>query len=170
MDVDKFAATGIFNSLAKKEIMLIPLCGWVMFLIGHIPFDRKKGGRELLERCADMLDREQSVFFFPEGTRSRDGQLRDFKAGAFVLAARKQVPVVPITILGTRDLMPPGNEFWEGGSLGTGDVHIIIHDPISPSPQDAAGSRDVVQELSDQVRDAIAAPLPVRRQNTGGKT
>ena len=97
--------------VAKREIFYIPLCGWVMYLIGHIPLDRSKGGAGVLARCGELLDRDQPVFFFPEGTRSADGRLQAFKPGAFVLAARKDVPVVPITILGTAALMPPGNEF-----------------------------------------------------------
>ena len=144
--------------VAKKEIFLIPLCGWVMYLIGHIPLDRKKGGKGVLNQCADLIDRDCPVFFFPEGTRSRDGALQPFKPGAFVLAARKDVPVVPITILGTAKLMPPGNEFWQGGKLTKEEegVRIIIHDPIYPS-RDAP---DVVGDLSERTRRAIAAGLP----------
>lgn len=155
--------------VSKKEIMMIPLCGWLMYLIGHIPFDRRKGGRDLLRQCEDMLDGDAPVFFFPEGTRSRDGKLGKFKAGAFVLATRKQVPVVPITILGTRRLMPPGNEFWEGGSLSAdGNVRVIVHDPIYPkqiSREQMEGwssgvlATDAVQRLSDEVFEAIAGPL-----------
>lgn len=155
--------------VSKKEIMMIPLCGWLMYLIGHIPFDRKKGGHDLLRQCAEMLDNNAPVFFFPEGTRSRDGKLGKFKAGAFVLATRKQVPIVPITILGTRHLMPPGNEFWEGGSLAAdGDVRVIIHDPIYPDPmsrdpKDVESAEvvamDSVQRLSDDVFAAIEGPL-----------
>lgn len=147
--------------VAKKEIFLIPLCGWVMYIIGHIPFDRKKGGGSaVLKTCETMLDRDCPVFFFPEGTRSKDGTLGPFKPGAFVLARRKNVPVVPITILNTAHLMPPGNEFWKGGFLRKGDVTVIIHDPIYPSTDHNV---DAIQDLADRTRAAIAAPLELAR-------
>ena len=152
--------------VSKKEIMMIPLVGWVRYLIGHIPFDRKKGGHALLKKCEGMLARDIPVFFFPEGTRSRDGKLGKFKAGAFVLAERKQVPIVPITILGTRELMPPGNEFWEGGSLALdGDVRVIIHDPIYPKhgnevlDGDQSAEQTAVQNLMDVTHEVIGRPL-----------
>ena len=145
--------------VAKREIFYIPLCGWVMHLIGHIPLDRSKGGAGVLARCGELLDRDQPVFFFPEGTRSADGRLQAFKPGAFVLAARKDVPVVPITILGTAALMPPGNEFWQGGRLTkAGGVTVVVHDPVYPD----RAAQDVVLDLSSRARAAIAGGLPER--------
>mmetsp|Transcript_25854 Transcript_25854/g.77630 ORF Transcript_25854/g.77630 Transcript_25854/m.77630 type:complete len:320 (-) Transcript_25854:66-1025(-) len=142
--------------VAKKEIMRIPLCGWVMHIIGHIPYDRQQKGAGVLKACGELLEHGVSVFFFPEGTRGR-GALLPFKPGAFVLAARRDVPVVPISIVNTGYLMPPGNEFWEGGKLRTGrDVLVIVHDPIYPD----RGAPDVVKDLETRARRAIEAGLP----------
>lgn len=106
----------------------------------------------VLKTCADMLDRQCPIFFFPEGTRSRDGALQGFKPGAFVLALRKNIPVVPITIFNTAHLMPPGNEFWNGGLLRRGDAGVIIHRPIYPGCEAGLGA---VQDLSDRAKAAI---------------
>lgn len=129
-----------------------------MSLIGHVPYDRAKGGGPVLERCAALVERGVSVFFFPEGTRSKDGVLKQFKPGAFVVAARNGAPVVPVTIKHTGFLMPPGNEFWEGGRLRTGrDVVLVVHDPVYPR---AGGDpKAVVADLEVRCRAAIASAL-----------
>ena len=98
-----------------------------------------------------------SVLFFPEGTRTKDGALRPFKPGAFVVAARTGAPVVPVSIRNTRYLMPPGDEFWSGGFLRTGrDVEIVVHDPVYPSSVEGV---DVVADLEARVKAAIASAL-----------
>jgi len=142
--------------VAKKSIFFIPLCGWVMYLIGHIPLDRRGGGKAVLSTCAEMLDRDCPVFFFPEGTRSFDGFLQSFKPGAFVLATRKGVPIVPITILNTAHLMPSGNEFWRGGFLRTGNITVIIHDPIYPRCEPGL---DTTRDLTHRVKAVVAGPM-----------
>jgi 1-acyl-sn-glycerol-3-phosphate acyltransferase len=157
--------------VAKKEIMMIPVIGWVMSVIGHIPFDRKTGGKALLEECGRMLDNGTDVFLFPEGTRTKDGQLQEFKLGAFILAERHQVPVVPITILNTGEMMPRGKEFWGTPCLKQGTVRIVIHPPIMPTKSNCGsggsgrGGRTLhekksVQELRQEVYDAIDSRLP----------
>lgn len=102
-----------------------------------------------------MLDRKCAVVFFPEGTRSRNGALQSFKPGAFVLATRKSAPIIPITILNTAHLMPPGNEFWKGGLLRRGDVTIIIRSPIYPGCEVGLYT---AQGLSERSKSAVSAP------------
>lgn len=126
------------------------------YLIGHIPLDRLRGGKPVLDTCAEMLDQNCPVFFFPEGTRGRDDALQSFKPGAFVLALRKNIPVVPITIINTAHLMPPGNEFWKGGLLRKGDITVIIHAPIYPKYKPGLST---AQDLSVQAKAAISGPL-----------
>ena len=143
--------------VAKKEIMMIPVIGWVMSVIGHIPFDRKKGGKKLLETCGEMLENGTDVFFFPEGTRTKDGRLQTFKPGAFILAQRHQVPVVPITILNTGDMMPRGQEFWGTPMLREGEVRVIVHPPVMPTTVD--GRTKTVQEITKEVHSLIGSKL-----------
>ena len=151
--------------VAKREIMMIPVIGWVMSVIGHIPFDRKSGGKALLHDCGQMLENGADVFFFPEGTRTKDGKLQDFKLGAFVLAERHQVPIVPITILNTGDMMPRGKEFWGTPMLKHGKVQIIVHPPVMPrwkegESGDGGRRTKTAQELRDEVHGVIDSRLP----------
>ncbi|KAE8700436.1 Cyclic nucleotide gated channel 5 isoform 1 [Hibiscus syriacus] len=81
---------------------------------------------ECLKRCMDLIRNGASVFFFPEGTRSKEGKLGDFKKGAFSVAAKTGAPVIPITLIGTGRIMPAGME----GVVNSGSVKVIIHKPI----------------------------------------
>ncbi|KAK3236809.1 hypothetical protein CYMTET_53070 [Cymbomonas tetramitiformis] len=118
-----------FKFVSKTSNFLIPIVGWSMFLTGHIPIKRmdKRSQLECLKACRTMLAEGGSVLFFPEGTRSETGEMADFKKGAFSVAAKAKVPVVPITLVGTGKLMGNGNE----GSLRSGKVKIVIHPPVS---------------------------------------
>ena len=116
----------------KRELMLIPVVGWALKAIGHIPFNRsnKESGSNAIKHCSKLLDNNTSVFLFPEGTRSKDGKLRKFKIGAFKIAVDNKAPIVPITIHGTGKMMPPGDEL----SLGTDDI--IVQANISQTRRD----------------------------------
>ena len=128
----------------KRELMLIPVVGWALKAIGHIPFNRsnKESGSNAIKHCSKLLENNTSVFLFPEGTRSKDGNLRKFKIGAFKIAVDNKAPIVPITIHGTGKMMPPGDEL----SLGTDDITVQIHEPIFPKPDETAS------ELRTRVR------------------
>ena len=141
--------------VSKASIFRIPLCGWVMSLIGHVPYDRSKGGGHVVGACTDLVERGVSVFFFPEGTRSKDGRLKPFKPGAFVVAARAGCAVVPVTIKNTGYLMPVGDEFYAGGRLRRGDVTMVVHAPLYADPS----VKDPVADLQERAREAIASRL-----------
>ena len=84
-----------FKFISKTSNFLIPIIGWSMFLTGHVPLKRmdKKSQLECLKTCRDLLKRKVSVLFFPEGTRSDDGVVKDgaFKKGAFSVAEKEKV-------------------------------------------------------------------------------
>ncbi|KAK7255855.1 hypothetical protein RIF29_29279 [Crotalaria pallida] len=117
-----------FKFISKTGIFLYPIIGWAMFLLGMIPLKRMDNRSQLdcLKRCMDLIKKGASVFFFPEGTRSKDGKLGSFKKGAFSVAAKTNAPVVPITLIGTGQIMPAGKE----GIVNTGSVKVVIHKPI----------------------------------------
>lgn len=142
--------------VSKAVIAHIPVVGWSLSLLGHITFDRKDpvSSGSLLERCAKVLRGGVPVFFFPEGTRSRDQRLLPFKIGAFKLALDEGVPIVPLTITGTGDMMPPRHET----ELELGEVHIVVHPPIMIRPE------DTVTTLRDRTRAAITSALPPHLQ------
>ncbi len=115
--------------VAKKELFEVPVIGWLMRLAGDISVDRQAKDRRAitLKRCIYYLERNCSVIFFPEGTRSRDGNLNRFTNGAFDLAIRKNIDVLPLVIDGTKDCLP--KKSWKFKP----DVHVRLKilDPVS---------------------------------------
>ena len=109
---DIFALLGYlpfqFKWLAKKELFSIPILGWAMTAAGYISIDRE-GTRETVEamnKAAQKIREGMSVVIFPEGSRSPDGSIQPFKKGGFTLAVKSKVPIVPIAIAGSREIMP----------------------------------------------------------------
>ena len=122
-----------------------------MFMTGHVMLNRvdRRSQLKCLQSCIELLSRGASVLFFPEGTRSKDKRLQGFKKGAFSVAVKAGAPVVPITLVGTGDVMPNGAE----GEMYAGRVRIIVHPPIASKGRDA-------DELAEEARAAIASALP----------
>jgi 1-acyl-sn-glycerol-3-phosphate acyltransferase len=97
-----------FKFIAKKELFPVPCLGWHLALAGYIPLKRGdwESGRACLEQARRWLRRGVSVIFFPEGTRSPDGEIHDFKPGAFKLALEEKIDILPLAIYGTREAIP----------------------------------------------------------------
>ena len=151
---DIFALQGYsgfdFRWMAKKELFRIPLFGWGMKLAGYIPVDRSGGKKALksLDEAAQRIAGGTSVIIFPEGTRSRDGEIHPFKAGGMVLAIKSKVPLVPVAIHGTYEVLPKGKLLAKPGN-----VIIIIGDPI----ETAGYTKKQKQELAERLHDAVLA-------------
>jgi 1-acyl-sn-glycerol-3-phosphate acyltransferase len=94
--------------IAKKELKNIPFLGWYMQAMGMIFVDRKRGQKAYrsLEKAAEMVNKGANIISFPEGTRSPDGTIMNFKKGTFVVAIRARAPIVPVAVEGTRHVMP----------------------------------------------------------------
>jgi len=117
--------------IAKKELFFIPFFGWGIAAVGHIWIDREnaRAARSSITRAIAMLKRKNiSLVLFPEGTRSITGEMGEFKRGSFALALEAGVPVVPLTICGTREILPKHK-----GLLRPGTATIVVGDPIFPS-------------------------------------
>jgi 1-acyl-sn-glycerol-3-phosphate acyltransferase len=138
--------------IAKKQLGRIPLFGWAMRAGRFIFIDRQNpaAARRSIERAKERIHDGTSVLIFPEGTRSRDGKLGAFKKGGFHLAIDAGVPIVPVAMQGTRELMPRGSLL-----LRPGRVRVIVGAPI-PTEGLTAEDRDA---LLDRVRAAIAEML-----------
>lgn len=141
--------------IAKKELFKIPVFGWSMRKGGYIPLDRGDGRKALksMEEAAQQIRNGTSVIIFPEGTRTRDGNVLPFKRGGFLLATRAGVPVVPVSIVGSFHINP-------GGSLGLNlgrTVQLKIH-PAITLPQGAKRA-EAEEFLVQQVQTAIAGGL-----------
>jgi 1-acyl-sn-glycerol-3-phosphate acyltransferase len=141
--------------IAKSELFRIPVFGGAMVAAGFIPVDRA-GGRAAVRSLGvarDLLGRRTHVWIAPEGTRSRDGALLPFKPGAFLLAAESGLPIAPVTILGTRDVLAPGAIRSNLGAT----VRVIVHAPIAPAARRGKAAR---RELMHRVRTAVESALP----------
>jgi 1-acyl-sn-glycerol-3-phosphate acyltransferase len=94
--------------VAKDDLFAVPFLGWIMWLDGHIRLSRgdMHSARLMLARSAAWLTQGISVVMFAEGTRSADGQVAPFRPGAFWLAKHANVPIIPIAIDGTHEMLP----------------------------------------------------------------
>jgi 1-acyl-sn-glycerol-3-phosphate acyltransferase len=137
-----------FRWLAKVELFKIPIFGRAMRKAGYISIDRnnRESAFKSLKMAANKIKSGVSVLIFPEGTRSRDGQIRAFKKGGFVLAIDSGVPIVPIVITGTRKIMTKGKF-----RINPGHVSMVIHEPIDTS----AYTRETKGALMEIVRRVI---------------
>lgn len=138
--------------LAKKELFLVPIWGAAMRRAGYIPVDRSHGRQAMksLEEAARRIADGTSVIIFPEGTRCVDGLLQPFKAGAMLLAIKAGVPIVPMAIKGTHQVMPKGSLL-----ISPGQVSIRVGTPIDPTRFTAREKHQLAQELRDSVADLL---------------
>lgn len=146
---------GRTSVLVKKELFRIPVLGRAMRLASLVPVDRTNRDAAIasVRAAAQVLRGGLHMTVFPEGTRSRDGRLLPFKKGPFYLAQEAGASIVPVTILGTEQILPKGKFF-----LRPGTATLVFHPPISPAAY--ADQRDLIAA----VRDAIASSLPPERR------
>ncbi len=149
-----------FSWLAKEELFKAPILGLAMSKAGYIPIDRKDLRKAIasMNRAAEAIRQGTSIFIFPEGTRSSDGVIREFKKGGFVLAVKSGQPIVPISISGSYRILP--KESW---MIYPGEIKLSIGRPIRTAGSDNR-SRDLLME---QVREAIRANLTA--EEAGGE-
>jgi len=113
--------------VAKKEIKWVPFVGWYMAATGMIFVDRTNRSKsvESLKKAALLIKKGKSVLMFPEGTRSRHGEINTFKKGPFMLASQADIAVVPISIKGSDAVLKPG-----GFSIVPQKVNVCIGEPM----------------------------------------
>ncbi len=122
-------------------------------LLDTIPFDRQADGVLGLRRCGEALGRRDGLLIFPEGTRSPTGEMHPFKIGVAVLAVARNVPVIPVCIDRTFDLLPKGQRF-----VRPGVVRVTFGPPIHPPNLDERTDRyEAFRALTQQVEDAVAS-------------
>jgi len=133
--------------LAKKELFRIPVFGWGMWAIGHISIDRENREKavESVNDAVQRLRRENiSPLVYPEGTRSPDGKIHPFKKGAFVLAIQSERPVVPVTIIGSRKILPKKSLIFSPGR-----IHVIIDKPVATSGMEFSDRSRLAENIHD---------------------
>ena len=132
---------------AKASLGSFPFIGWHLRLAGHLLIERKNPGPGIIKRMKKMVQQNASLIIFPEGSRSPDGLVTKFKGGSFLLAIDNQLPIVPITIVNSPNVMRKGELMVQPAT-----VQVILHDPIPT----AGLTRTDARALAQQVEDVVA--------------
>jgi 1-acyl-sn-glycerol-3-phosphate acyltransferase len=143
---------GEVRVLGKRELFKLPILGAAMRLGNFVPVDRsnREAAVASVRKAADVARAGSSFLIAPEGTRSRTGKVLPFKKGAFYMAVDSGVPILPITVKGVFELMPPGSF-----SIRSGTIEVVFHDPI---PTEGLTHEDRLW-LMEEVRNRISAPM-----------
>jgi len=148
-------ALGIqYRWIIKQELLKIPLWGYALYASRNIFIDRSnpESARESIRKGLDRLPAGTSVMFFAEGTRSPDGRLREFKKGGFFVALERNYPILPVTVNGSRKVLPKGSAEFHPGRIS-----VIVGEPIDTRNY----TRAMMGELMAKTRSVIESNLVV---------
>ena len=139
--------------LAKASLGTFPVLGWHLRYTGHLLVDRARVGASTLRHVATLMSRGHSLVVFPEGARSLDGKVGRFKRGLFLMAVQSGLPIVPVSVVGSRHVM-------QKGRLMTcpGEIELIVHAPI---PTHGLTRRDV-GALTERAHAVVTATVSAR--------
>jgi len=134
--------------VARKEVFKTPVMGQAMRATGQVSIDRSNRDQAIatLSEAAKQISNGRTVLVFPEGTRSKDGEMKTFKKGGFMLALEAQVPIIPVGVSGTRNVVPRGEWRFQPGVVG-----VSLGEPIDTKGL-TVEDRDV---LMHRVREAL---------------
>jgi 1-acyl-sn-glycerol-3-phosphate acyltransferase len=136
--------------IAKATLRHVPFVGWHLSRTGHLLIDRKNPGAGVLKRMQRIVRQGASLIVYPEGARTRDGRMLKFKGGVFLLAIENGLPIVPVTIAGSRIVMPRGRLM-----VCPADVRVTVHEPISTEGL----ARDDARALAERVKAIVAGAI-----------
>ena len=150
-----------FKWVSKASIFKLPFIGWNMVLNRYVRLVRgdRRSIMQMLKDCREHLQEGSSILMFPEGTRSRDGEIRAFKSGSFTLARNANVPIVPIVLEGTGEALPKSGYIISAGKR----LHFTVRILPAVHPQDFPESTEA---LTDKIRDQMVDTLTQIRENT----
>jgi 1-acyl-sn-glycerol-3-phosphate acyltransferase len=135
--------------IAKESLGNFPFLGWHLRRTGHLLVDRRNPDRSgILKRWRALVDQGLSLIIFPEGTRSQDGKVGIFKAGSFLLAIEARLPIVPVSVDGTRFVMRKGRL-----TTCPGHATLVVHEPIDTAGLEVSDAR----ELAGRVRGIVSS-------------
>jgi len=138
--------------IAKESLGSFPFIGWHLRRSGHLLVDRRHPDRAgILKKWRELVVNGLSLIIFPEGTRSADGRVGRFKAGSFMLAIEAGLPVVPLSLVGTRFVMRKGRL-----AVAPGDVTLAIHPPIETAGLAGRPTIDDARALAAEVHAIIS--------------
>jgi 1-acyl-sn-glycerol-3-phosphate acyltransferase len=140
--------------IAKESLGRFPFLGWHLMRAGHLLVDRRKPDRSgILSRWRRLVSDHLSLIIFPEGTRSADGRVGQFKAGSFLLAVEAGLTVVPVTVCGTIHIMKKGRLMTRPGH-----VTLHVHEPIA-APRIEAPSTDDARSFAARVEQVVRSGM-----------
>ncbi len=141
-----------FRRIAKREVLSLPFLGKAMEVRGNIAVatDDRSGGAKAMKKSITYINRGKSILIFPEGTRSKGKKIGQFKQGAFLIAKKAKIPLLPVVIWGTDVMMPKGE-----GVVASAGVCVKVLESIRPGMY----MNWTVKEFSDKVRDIMAKGL-----------
>jgi 1-acyl-sn-glycerol-3-phosphate acyltransferase len=151
-----------FRFLAKRGLFQIPLLGQHLSRAGHIPVPREdpRAAVKTMQRAAEVIQQKKiSLLIFPEGGRSRDGVLRPFKEGGADIAIKAGVPLVPLVMIGTRQVLPYG-----GGIVQSGEVTLRILKPIDTQTLTLKDRTKVTDQLRELILNQLESTASNRVQ------
>jgi len=144
--------------VAKASLGNFPFLGWHLRRTGHLLVDRKNPGAGIVKKMARLVGGARSLIVFPEGTRSVDGSVARFKGGSFLVAIDAGLPVVPVSIAGSRHVMRKGRLM-----TCPGHVTLTIHEPIATAGVGREGARELAERVravvQRDVREGVAAEI-----------
>lgn len=137
--------------IAKHEILKVPVFGWGMYAIGMVFVDRTnpEKARASMAKAAKGIKKGKSILAFPEGTRTKTGRLQPFKKGIFHVAKKGNIPMVPVAIHGSSEVLPLS------GRLASGRIRVVVGTPI---PGDEVESM-AIGDLTHTAHDALSKLL-----------
>ena len=148
--------------IAKKELFELPVVGWMMKMAQDISVDRSSSNKRIgvFKECSFYLNNNCSVMFFPEGTRSRDGRMKRFSLGAFDLAIKKNISILPLVIDGTQDCLPKKDWVFTTNAY----VKLKVLDPVSTVDITVDENKELMQSIRDdmlaQLSEWRGEPVP----------
>ncbi len=145
--------------MAKLELFRIPIFGWSLYAMGSIPVNRSNRSeaiRSVNRALAALRTKPLSMIFYPEGTRTRTGEMKQFKRGVFHLALRSGLPLVPIAIKGTFQAFPP-----DGLSLTYTPIYVTIGQPIETADLTVHDREPLRQQAQSRIQTMLDTCGPV---------
>ncbi len=139
--------------IAKSSLGWFPFVGWHLKWAGHLLIDRDSPGASVFKKMQRMIGQGASLIIFPEGTRSRDGHVGRFKGGVFLVAIESELPIVPISVSGSRHVM-----LKDRLMTCPGVVDVTIHPPIPTTGLTRADARALADRVRTIVAGAVSGP------------
>jgi 1-acyl-sn-glycerol-3-phosphate acyltransferase len=137
--------------VAKDSLGRVPFLGWHLRRTGHLLVDRKNPGPDIVIKMKRLVNERHSLIVFPEGARSVDGTVGRFKKGTFIVALDARLPVVPVSISGSRHVMKKGRLM-----VCPAEVRLTVHPPVVAAGQ----TRQEARRVADRVRELVMQRVP----------